>query len=87
MISLNSFSIKKAATPDRAPKIGQRPLKREFVTYWSIESLLDPLSFNSRYAPGGLNDGSQIILPQEIKFSDLNIFVGRKTKVTIEVIE
>lgn len=63
--------------------LGQRPLIKEFETYWSKERIA-----SSADLPLFDGNGSKTmaILPENIRFMDLAPFLGVKTRVTIEVI-
>lgn len=64
----------------------QKVIKKQFETYWSQERAWDvtgDLCFFDRQPP---NDEALMMVP-EIRFEDLLVFDGKKTRITIEVIE
>ncbi len=72
-----------------------KPIRKEFTTYWSRETVipLDNMSlmrerFYERRGDEGNNSRAHyVVRPDDIAFGDLSVFAGRKTKVTIEIIE
>lgn len=71
------------------------PIKKEFVTYWSQETVipLEQMSLSrERYhdrvaAREGRPGHNVIIRPDDIAFGQLAVFAGKKTRVTIEIID
>lgn len=65
-----------------------RPIKKEFVTTWRQEPVkidTDDMTLGQRsFFDGARNQ--EMILPDDVRYSDLLCFVGRKTKVTIELL-
>ena len=68
-------------------------IKKEYETYWSLETLLGvrALSSNAQEARfferGRHFSTTQVIVPEDVPYLDLVPFIGKKTKITIEVIE
>lgn len=66
------------------------PNKKEFTgVYWTPESVFpDPkmISQVSKYFLHRSHGPTEAIFPDGISYDDLTIFVGYKTKVTIEII-
>ena len=70
---------------------GLKILKREWVTTFvdqAINANLDYLSEKTKYFFCGSddNDRHEVILPEGLEFDDLIAFVGKKVRITIEVI-
>lgn len=68
--------------------MSRKLIKKEFEVQWIQHSLGDPireLTLRGR----DFFDGQQydFHLPEGIKFSDLTVFQGKRTRVTIEVVE
>jgi len=65
--------------------MSDKVIKKEFVTYWSIEDVTlnktDILSMFSRQ----FFDRQRAVLPA-IAYKDLLVFANKKTKITIEVV-
>lgn len=69
-------------------------ITKEFTTYWTqhyTKERPDDLTLSQRnfFTSQSAFTGrvSSMIVPDDIKFADLTVFLGRKTKVTIEIIE
>lgn len=69
--------------------------KKVFETYWTIERVVvnhwtmsvEREKFFEVYVDGDKVRQSNAVIPDSISFSQLQSFAGRKTRVTIEVIE
>lgn len=64
--------------------------KKEFITSWSNTrvALIDSVQFIRRAFFGlGSYDALEIYFPDDIRCMDLHAFHGRKTRVTIEIID
>lgn len=70
-------------------------IKKEFITYWTPELVLakltqmtyDRAKFFNRTVKGVDRTDTEIIVPDSITYDQLCIFIGRKTKVTIETVD
>jgi hypothetical protein len=69
-------------------------MKREYVTNWGIEKIEANIEempipktrfFNK--TENGRYGKTEIIVPDDLTFDHLCLFIGRKTKVTIEIID
>ncbi len=66
-------------------------MKKEYVTYWTIEKInpcSEKIPWNrEKFFNRVPKIPDEIIVPDDIGYFDLLGFLGRKTKVTIEVID
>jgi len=66
-------------------------MKKEFVTYWTTEKVgayLHKMPWTrQRFFRDSKGLPEEIIIPDDITYNDLLGFMGKKTKVTIEVID
>lgn len=66
-------------------------MKKEFVTFWTSERV----DANTKRMPiprasffnSNFGELDEIIIPDDISFDQLAVFDGRKTRVTIEIID
>lgn len=77
-------------TTQSLPK--QRVTKKEFVTYWTRELVHAavsrmPLTRQRYFEEIVESRGTHVIMPDTIAYQDLTFCEGKKTKVTIEIIE
>jgi len=66
-------------------------VKKEWTTFFAHQAInanLDYLSEKTKYffCSSDDNDRHEIILPEGIEFDDLIRFIGKKVKITIEVV-
>lgn len=69
-------------------------MKKEFTSYWTEHPIAvepDRLPYSQsvffRTTTGGFLHESTMIVPSDMPIKELTCFLGKKTKVTIEVIE
>lgn len=70
-------------------------IKKEFVSYWTAEYVgadvhkmpIQRAQFFNESTK--VNSGRQIeiVIPENVRYDDLAVFVGRKTKITIETLD
>lgn len=69
----------------------QNFMKKEYITYWSQEQVSaasEKMPWpRQRFFNDSVHKPEEIIIPDDITYLDLLGFLGKKTKVTIEVIE
>lgn len=69
-------------------------MKKEFTTYWTVEDVLAKQSqmpiprarFFNRTITKDMTR-TEMVIPDDITYDALCVFIGRKTKVTIETID
>lgn len=71
----------------RPYKIIEQPLKKTFVTYWSKDFVVADKLTNENFYEETRGSVKAAITPEDIPYLQLLSFLGKKTKVTIEVLE
>ena len=81
----------KAAEADQVEmfNVVAMPLKKEFITIWGMTGVVadNTPSWRRNFFGEWNMGGRPIVYPEDIRMNELLPFHGRKTKITIEVIE